>query len=78
MAKPETKDISQKKLEHLQVKFHTKELQMNALLDISNSINSHFSTTALIEKFKYFVKDQLQIEKIALYSYHTKWNCLLS
>lgn len=78
MAKIETKDISNKKIEHLHAKVHNQELQLGALLDISNSINSHFSTTALIEKFKYFVKDQLKIEKIALYSYHTKWSCLLN
>ena len=78
MAKIETSDISKKKIEHLQAKVHIKELQLGALLDISNSINSHFSTTALIEKFKYFVKDQLNIEKLALYSYHTKWKCLFN
>ncbi|OFY86790.1 MAG: hypothetical protein A3F72_21095 [Bacteroidetes bacterium RIFCSPLOWO2_12_FULL_35_15] len=78
MAKIESKDISNKKIEHLHAKVHNQELQLGALLDISNSINSHFSTTALIEKFKYFVKTQLKIEKIALYSYHTKWSCLLN
>jgi len=53
MAKIETKDIPEKKIEHLHAKLHIQELQLHALLDISNSINSHFSTSALIEKYKY-------------------------
>ncbi len=77
MLKLKTKDLSKSKIEHLQAKLHIKDLQMEALLDISNSINSHFSTSALIEKFKYFVKEQLKIEKLALFSFHNNWKCLL-
>lgn len=78
MSNMETKDIAKTKLEHLQAKVRIKELQLGALLDISNSINSHFSTSALLEKYKHFVKEQLNIEQLALYSFHTSWECLLS
>lgn len=72
------KEISKSKVEHLQAKVYIKELQLSALLDISNSINSHFSTASLIEKYKYFVKEQLKIDKLALFSFHNHWKCLLS
>ena len=48
MAKVLKEDIGNSKLTHLQAKLHIKELQLSALLDITNSINSHFSTTRKI------------------------------
>lgn len=66
------------KITHLNAKLYVKELQLNALLDITNSINSNFSTTSLLEKYKIFLKDELKIEKLALYSLHIKWSCILS
>ncbi|MDI1353593.1 MAG: adenylate/guanylate cyclase domain-containing protein [bacterium] len=78
MLKSVTKDISKSKIEHLQAKVHIKELQLGALLDITNSINSHFSSTDLLEKYKSFLKEQLQIGKLALYSHHIEWACILN
>ena len=72
------KDNNKSRSEHLQLKLHVKELQLGALLDITNSINSRFSTPALLEKYKGFLKDQLKIEKLALFSLHVKWKCILN
>lgn len=70
-------EISNSKVSHLQAKLHIKELQLGALLDITNSINSHFSKKELLEKYKSFLKEQLGIDKLALYSYHDSWECIL-
>lgn len=70
-------EISNSKVSHLQAKLHIKELQLGALLDITNSINSHFSKKELLEKYKSFLKEQLGIDKLALYSYHESWECIL-
>ncbi len=78
MLKIKPKDNSKSKIEHLRAKVQIKELQLSALLDISNSINSHFSTKALLEKFKHFVKEELEIERFALYSFHISWKCILN
>ncbi len=77
MAKVLKEDIGNSKLTHLQAKLHIKELQLSALLDITNSINSHFSTYELLEKYKSFLKEQLMIGKLALYSLHENWDCIL-
>src|ERR1039458_5622964 len=53
-------------------------MQLDALLDITNSINHNFSTQAIIEKFKSFLNEQLKIEKFVLFSKFSQWRCLLS
>lgn len=66
------------KIEHLQAKVNVKELQLDILLDITNFINRNFSTTVLLEKYKTFLSDRLNIEKLALFSLQLQWNCILS
>ncbi|MBK6834123.1 MAG: HD domain-containing protein [Bacteroidetes bacterium] len=70
-------DPSAKKTDRFKSKLLVKELQLEALLDITNSINFNFSTLAVIEKYKHFVKDQLKIEKLVLFSKFARWRCLL-
>lgn len=77
MADLEIKDIVGKKIGRLKNKLHIQELQLRALLDITNSINHNFSTLEVIEKYKHFVKDELKIEKLVLFSKFARWRCLL-
>ncbi|MBK9285857.1 MAG: HD domain-containing protein [Sphingobacteriaceae bacterium] len=77
MSEEEKKKSSDKKTERLNNKLRIKELQFEALLDITNSINHDFSTLVVIEKFKHFVKDQLHIDKLILFSKFAKWRVLL-
>ena len=74
----EIKDIVGKKIERYKSKLMIKELQLDVLLDITNSINHNFSTLTIIEKFKSFLKEQLKIEKFALFSKFSRWKCVLS
>lgn len=77
MSEFEKKDLIGKKIERFKNKLHIKEMQLDALLDITNSINHNFTTLAVIEKYKHFVKDQLNIEKLVLFSKFARWRCLL-
>lgn len=77
MADLEIKDIVGKKIERLKSKIFIKELQLQALLDITNSINHNFTTLEVVEKYKHFVKDELKIEKLVLFSKFARWRCLL-
>lgn len=77
MAELEIKDIVGKKIERLKGKLSIKELQLQALLDITNSINHNFSTLDVVEKYKHFVKDELKIDKLVLFSKFARWRCLL-
>jgi class 3 adenylate cyclase len=76
MGNLEIKDLVVKKIEHLKAKVHIKELQLEALLDITRVIQSDFTIDTVIDKFKYFVKEQLMIEQLALFSKIDGWQCL--
>ncbi|MFI5150175.1 MAG: adenylate/guanylate cyclase domain-containing protein [Bacteroidia bacterium] len=76
MSHLEIKDLVGKKIEHLKAKVLIKELQLGALLDITRTIQNDFTLEEVIEKFKYFVKDQLMIEQLALFSLNETWDCL--
>jgi adenylate cyclase len=76
MGKQEIKGLVEKKMEHLKAKVHTKELQLEALLDITKSLHNNFSIEEVISKFKYFVKEQLMIEQLALFNKSGEWQCL--
>ena len=71
------KDIAAKKIERYKTRLKVKELQLEVLLDFTQSINHNFSTTEVVEKYMCFVKDQLKIEKLVLFSKFAGWRCLL-
>jgi len=73
----EIKDIVGKKIERYKSKLNIKELQLDVLLDITNSINNNFSTLTIIDKYKSFLKEQLKIEKFVLFSKFSHWRCVL-
>lgn len=78
MSELEIKNIIGKKLEHYKNKLKVKDMQLNALLDITNSVNHGFDINTVLEKYKAFVKDELNIEKLILYCNIEQWTCLLS
>lgn len=77
MAELEIKDIVGKKIARFKEKIAIKELQLTVLLEITNAINSNQSTLEILEKYKAFVKERLNIEKLILFSKFAKWRCLL-
>ncbi|MDP2387913.1 MAG: adenylate/guanylate cyclase domain-containing protein [Bacteroidota bacterium] len=78
MSELEIKNIIGKKLEHYKNKLKIKDMQLSALLDITNSVNHSFDIDSVLEKYKAFVQNELAIEKLILYCNIEKWTCLLS
>jgi phosphoserine phosphatase RsbU/P len=56
-----------------------REFKLNALLDVTNSINANLSTTELLGLFENIIREKLGIGKLVLFSHDgTGWRCLLS
>ncbi|NQY67084.1 MAG: HD domain-containing protein [Flavobacteriales bacterium] len=77
MADTEKKGVSGKKVARFKDKIHIKDLQLDVLLEITNAINNNLPVLEILEKFEMFVKNELNIEKLLLYSKGKKWRCLL-
>lgn len=53
-----------------------KDLQLNALLEITQSINNNLSEEDLLRIYRFTLLADLKIQKLALFTeYHGKWNC---
>lgn len=54
------------------------KFKLDALLDITLSINANLSTTELLKKYESILRDDLGIGKILLFKYGEKWEALLN
>ncbi len=52
-----------------------KELEINALLEITQSINNNVPEDSLYKIFNFTLRSNLDIEKLALFVYDDVWNC---
>ena len=52
-----------------------KELELNALLEITQAINSNVPEASLYKIFHFTLRSNLQIKKLALYVFDNQWNC---
>lgn len=52
-----------------------KELELNALLEITQSINNNVSEESLYKIFNFTLRSNLDIKKLALFVYDEIWNC---
>ena len=52
------------------------DLKLSVLLEITKAINSNLSTEELLIKFENFLRNQLNIEKLALYTNEPEWKCI--
>ncbi|HEY4799989.1 MAG TPA: hypothetical protein VII99_12990, partial [Bacteroidia bacterium] len=77
MADLEIKGFVGKKIERYKNRLKVKELQLDVLLDFTHAINHNFSTTEVVDKYMHFVKEELKIEKLVLFSKFATWRCLL-
>ncbi len=59
----------------LQARLERKELELNALLEITQAINSNVSEDSLYKIFNFTLRSNLNIRKLALYVFDKKWNC---
>jgi sigma-B regulation protein RsbU (phosphoserine phosphatase) len=54
------------------------KFKLDALLDITLSINANLATTELLRKYESILRDDLGIGKILLFKYGEKWEALLN
>lgn len=59
----------------MQKKLDRKELELNALLEITQAINSNVSEESLYKIFNFTLRSNLNIRKLALYVFDEKWRC---
>ena len=52
-----------------------KELELNALLEITQAINNNVPETSLFKIFNFTLRSNLNIRKLALYVYDDGWKC---
>ena len=62
-----------KSLSRAQNKIKIKDLKLNALLEATLAINNNLSKKKLFEIYENVLRE-LEIEKIALYTYESEWS----
>src|SRR5918994_5213590 len=55
-----------------------KELELNALLEITQAINSNLPEESLYKIFNFMLRSNLNIKKMALFVLDAEWNCKAS
>jgi len=53
-------------------------LKLTSLLEVTKAINNNASIKELLQTFEHILKNQLNIGKLALYNFNTKWECILT
>src|SRR6188768_1453272 len=62
----------------LKDKFAIKELQLNALLEITQAINNNMPEESLYKIYNFTLRSNLNIQKLALFVLDDDWNCKVS
>ncbi|MEJ7644327.1 MAG: PP2C family protein-serine/threonine phosphatase [Chryseolinea sp.] len=59
----------------LKAKFEIKELELNALLEITQAINNNLAEDSLYKIYNFTLRSNLNIRKLALYVLDDDWSC---
>lgn len=59
----------------LQNKYNLKELELNALLEITQAINNNLPESSLYKIFDFTLRANLNIQRLALYVFDEHWGC---
>lgn len=62
-------------IEKLKQNYHLKEIELNALLEITHAINSNMQEEDLYKIFHFTLRTNFQLKKLALYVQEKKWVC---
>jgi phosphoserine phosphatase RsbU/P len=62
----------------LKAKFEIKELELNALLEITQAINNNLSEESLYKIYNFTLRSNLNIQKLALFVLDDDWYCKVS
>jgi sigma-B regulation protein RsbU (phosphoserine phosphatase) len=63
---------------NLKKQFEIKELELNALLEITQAINSNLPAESLYKIYNFTLRSNLNIKKMALFVFDEEWNCKAS
>ena len=61
--------------EKLKQNYHLKEIELNALLEITHAINSNVQEEDLYKIFHFTLRTNFQLKKLALYVQEKRWVC---
>ena len=61
----------------IQYQIELKDIKLQALLEITNAINSNLPIEQLLNLFSFILKDQLGFKKFILLHHQEEWNCLV-
>jgi hypothetical protein len=64
--------------EELRKQVEIKELELNALLEITQAINSNLPAASLYKIYNFTLRSNLKIKKLALFVLDDEWNCKAS
>jgi sigma-B regulation protein RsbU (phosphoserine phosphatase) len=59
----------------IKTRLDRKELELNALLEITQAINANVPESSLYKIFHFTLRSNLDIKRLALYVYDDRWNC---
>ncbi len=59
----------------LQHRYNLKELELNALLEITQAINNNLPEASLYKIYEFTVRGNLNIKRMALFVFDKKWSC---
>jgi sigma-B regulation protein RsbU (phosphoserine phosphatase) len=62
----------------LKAKFEIKELELNALLEITEAINNNLPEESLYKIYNFTLRSNLNIQKLALFVLDDEWSCKVS
>lgn len=62
-------------MDKIQNKFYRKELEVNALLEITQAVNNNLPEEDLYKIFEFTLRANLRLDKMALYVKEEKWEC---
>ena len=61
----------------IQYQIELKDIKLQALLEITNAINSNLPIEQLLNLFSFILKEQLGFKKFILLHHQEEWNCLV-
>ena len=64
--------------ESIESKYNLKELQVNALLEITQAINNNLSENSLYKIYEFTLRANLRIQRLALFVMDEQWACKIS
>jgi sigma-B regulation protein RsbU (phosphoserine phosphatase) len=61
----------------VEAKYHLKELQVNALLEITQAINNNLPASSLYKIYEFTLRANLNIKQLALFVMDESWHCVV-